>query len=179
MTRRISEDDERCSDEERIPELPKDLVKYVEKPYGGLLGNSAQVRIVEEIVADPYMRYRPRDLEELVDASAPTVRRALNTLTDLGLLIKDENDKQHPVYCANFKSKKLLALTFLAFSINDDNTGSNCLDDAILDYYSRVIGPGISFEISTGAPLDPISSRTNWITKDDQEPSLDMVTVEA
>jgi len=161
MARQISEEDAPRGEEERIPELPEDLVKYVEKPYGGLFGDSSQVKIVEEIVADPYTKYRPKDIEELVGASAPTVRRVLNTLTSLGLLLKDKIDPQHPVYCANLQSKKLLALTFLAYAMADDIDGSECLNDAIRDYYHRVLKPEIYSEI-IDFHYSHLSSYSNW-----------------
>ena len=121
--------------EEILPELPKELERYVTKPYGGLFGNAVQIKVVEENVADPYSDYRPKDLEEMTGASAPSIRRVLNNLTTLGLLIKDSNDAQHPVYRPNLKTKKIVALTFLAYALADDRNGSEYMDSAILEYY--------------------------------------------
>jgi hypothetical protein len=127
--------------EEVLPELPKELERYVTKPYGGLFGNSVQIQVVEEIVADPYSDYRPKDLEEMTGASAPSIRRVLNNLTTLGLLIKDSRDAQHPVYRPNLESKKIVALTFLAYALVDDRKGSEYMDSAILEYYFRELRP--------------------------------------
>jgi len=74
--------------EDVYPKLPKELEMYVDKPYGGLFGDNTQIRIILEIVADPYRYYRPKDFEELIGASAPSIRTALKNLTDLGLLKK-------------------------------------------------------------------------------------------
>ena len=148
---------------ENLPELPEDLEPFLDKPYGGLFGDNARTRIIEEIIADPHRYYRPRYFEELTGASAPTVRKILNSLTNLGLLEKDTSDRQHPIYMVNLNSKKVTALTFLAYASLDDRGGSNCMDDAILDYYVRVLRPktqplGVSteleYEIGEGKATD-------------------------
>ena len=90
--------------------------------------------VVEQVVADPYSEYRPKFLQELEKASAPAIRRALADLTRLRLLIKDSSDRQHPVYRVNLDSKKLMALTFLAYASVDDRDGSDCMDFAIVEY---------------------------------------------
>ncbi len=123
--------------EEQLPELPKELGVYLDKPYGGLFGDNAQIKIIEEIVADHNRNYRPRYFEEMTGASAPSVRKALNNLTSLGLLEKDISDNQHPVYRANLKSKKLIALTFLSLASIDDRDGTECMDFAVFDYYFK------------------------------------------
>lgn len=125
--------------EEQLPELPKDMGAYLDKPYGGLFGDNAQIKIIEEIVADPHRSYRPHYFEEMTGASAPSIRKALNTLTTLGLIDKDTGDIQHPIYRANLKSKKLVALTFLSLASIDDRDGTECMDFAILDYYFKVL----------------------------------------
>lgn len=123
---------------------------YVNKPYGGLFGNSVQVNAVEEIVADPYSNYRPKDLEEIIGASPPAIRRALGDLTALGLLKKDLSDAQHPVYHPNLDSKKIVALTFLAYAMTDDREGTDLMNTAIVDYYIKNIRPrvGLSEDLS-------------------------------
>jgi len=124
---------------EQLPELPEECEIYLNKPYGGLFGDNVQIKIIEEIVADPYRDYRPRYFEEMTGASAPSIRKALNNLTDLGLLEKDLSDRQHPIYRPNLRSKKAVALTFLSYASIDDRDGSECMDDAILDYYLKVL----------------------------------------
>ncbi len=123
----------------QLPELPEELGVYMDKPYGGLFGVNAQLKIIEEVVADPYRSYRPRYFEEMIGASAPSIRKALNNLTSLGLLEKDISDIQHPIYRANLKSKKLVALTFLSLASIDDRDKTECMDFAILDYYFKVL----------------------------------------
>ena len=117
-----------------LPPFPKELEEFLDKPYGGLFGTGVNANVVEQVVADPYRDYRPKDLMELAKASAPAIRKALADLTRLGLLQKVGSDRQHPVYRVNMDSKKLIALTFLAFASVDDRDGSDCMDFAILEY---------------------------------------------
>lgn len=122
---------------EDYPLLPSYLEKYVEAPYGGLFGKSVLVDVLEEIVADPYRNYRPKDLEEIINASSPSIRKSLGLLTSIEILKKDMGNQKHPVYRANINSKRLMALTFLSYSILDDRDGSSCMDEAIIDYCYR------------------------------------------
>ena len=105
------------------------------RPFGGLFGDSHLSRIIAQIIADPFQVYRPKDLEELAEASAPSTRKALRILTRLGLLIKNDTDRQHPSYKVNLDSKKYMALTILSYSVVDDSIGTNCMDDLIAEYY--------------------------------------------
>jgi len=143
--------------EEILPEISEELGRYVHRPYGGLFGESVQVKVIEEIVADPYSVYRPKDFEELIGASAPTIRRVLSDLTTLGLLIKDSSDTQHPVYRPNLESKKIVALTFLAYAMTDDRDGSDIMNSVILDYYIRVLRP--RFEVLAAATATQLHYR--------------------
>lgn len=124
-------------EEEQLPELPEEFEASLKRPYAGLFGDNVQIRIVTEIVANPYRYYRPKLFQEKTGASLPTIRKALNSLVDMGLLFKDSDDPQHPVYTPNLDSKKLLALTFLAYGFIDDRDGTDCLDDAINDYCEK------------------------------------------
>ena len=107
-------------------------------PYDGLFGDSNLIRVLRQVIADPFTEYRPIDLEKLTNNCAPTVRDSLKTLTSLGLLIKDESDHQHPVYRVNTESKRYLALTFLAYAVLDDKKGTDCMDDVIADYCDSI-----------------------------------------
>jgi len=104
-------------------------------PYGGLFGKSHLVRVIRQIIADPFEEYRPSDLEELTGVSSPSIRKDLKLLTQLGLLIKDSRDKQHPIYRTNTACKRYLALTLLAYAVIDDINGTDCMNDAIAEYY--------------------------------------------
>ncbi|MDQ1282337.1 MAG: hypothetical protein QG666_126 [Euryarchaeota archaeon] len=105
------------------------------QPFAGLFGDSHLSRIIAQIIADPFEVYRPKDLEELAEASAPSTRKALRMLTKQGLLIRDDRDKQHPTYKVNIDSKKYMALTLLSYSVVDDDLGTDCMDDLIAEYY--------------------------------------------
>ena len=106
------------------------------RPFAGLFGDSHLSRIIPQIVADPFEVYRPKDLEELAEASAPSTRKALRILTRLGLLIRNDTDRQHPSFKVNLSSKKYLALTLLSYSVVDDSIGTDCMDDLIAEYYN-------------------------------------------
>ena len=53
--------------------VPTHLEEHLEDPYAGLFGSSVIAAVVEEIVSDPTMDYRPSYLEELIGASAPSI----------------------------------------------------------------------------------------------------------
>lgn len=143
-------------------EIPRALERYVNKPYGGLFGNSVQVNVVEEIVADPYSNYRPKDFEEIIGASPPAIRRALGDLTTLGLLKKDLSDAQHPIYHPNWDSKKIIALTFLAYAMTDDREGTNLMNTAILDYFIKNIKPEVELSVVATAVQYHYGGTTTW-----------------
>ncbi|OPY54691.1 MAG: hypothetical protein A4E48_00270 [Methanosaeta sp. PtaU1.Bin060] len=103
-------------------------------PYGGLFGDSNLIKVIEQVIADPDIEYRPIDLERLTKESAPTVRASLKILTSLGLLKKDESDSQHPVYVVDTESKRYIALTLLAYAVLDDKNGTDTMDKVIADY---------------------------------------------
>ncbi len=115
------------------------LRKYGSLPYDGLLGDSNIVSVLEEVIADPYMEYRPIDLVGLTGETSPTVRKSLKTLTSVGLLLKDKTDLRHPVYRVNTKSKKYLALNLLAFAVLDDKLGTDRVDRIIANYCDTVL----------------------------------------
>ena len=115
-----------------IVNFPDCLARYLENPYGGLFGNTVQARIIEEVVADPDRIIRPKDLEKVASASAPSVRKSLEILTELGLLNKDSSDSKHPIYRVNSSSKKLTSLTLLAYAIIDDRDGTDLMNEELI-----------------------------------------------
>jgi len=124
---------------EDLPVLPKTMEVYLDRPYGGLFGSSVLAQVVEEVVSGPTMEYRPGYLEELTGASAPSIRAALATLVDHGLLARGKETGRHPVYRVNAASKKFVALSLLAYAMLDDRDGTDCMDEAVYDYYSKVV----------------------------------------
>lgn len=116
---------------EHYPALPKAAKKGLDAPFDGMFGNSAYAYVLAEIVADPYSDYRPKDIEELTGLTAPSVRMVLNHFVKIGILQKDPSDKQHPVFRPNMSSKRLRALTMLAYAIIDDREKSEHMDEAI------------------------------------------------
>lgn len=126
-----------------LPLLPPELVvkwENIKKPFGGLFGDSVHIRVLSEIVADPDREFRPKDLERLAAASAPSIKKSLETLTSIGLLEERLLDSQRPFYRANLMSKRLTALTFLDYAIIDDRDGTDYMDDVIEDYCEDMFG---------------------------------------
>jgi len=119
------------------PLLSKDVAS--DFPSDGLFGNCSFALVLAEVVADPYSAYRPKDIEELTGLTAPSIRVVLSHLVKIGILEKDSSDKQHPIFRANLASKRLKALTLLAYAIIDDRDKSGHMDDAILHYCNSTL----------------------------------------
>jgi hypothetical protein len=149
--------------DDNIPLLPRKLERYLDRPYGGLFGNSVNAKVIEEVVADPHHDYRPKELVKLTGASAPAVRRALATLTRLGLLVQDRSDSQHPVYRINLRSKTFVALTLLSLATLDDREGSSCMDTAVKEWYRAGSTGGHGAKASSGEDL-PTRLRVSQLT---------------
>lgn len=132
----LSEEDERKLDIGKLP-------------FGGLLGNTVLLRVLREIVADPYREFRPKKLQILASSSPPRIKHALDALTTQGFLRNISMDSQRPVYMVNLESKQLIALTLLAYSVIDDRDKTNCMDEAIKDYCTDVFGEKMVFRAST------------------------------
>lgn len=113
---------------------PKRIVELSDSPFGGLFGDTAELRVLQEIVADPFSDYTHRDLMELTGLSDPSVRRGLRVLLKQGIVANVSGDRRSPLYRPNRTSKKLTGLMFLAYSILDDETGENSMDMAVKDY---------------------------------------------
>jgi len=139
----------------KLPKLPEELEEYLNKPYGGLFGNTVLAQVVEEIIADPTMDYRPRYLEEMTGKRPPSIREALKTLVGLGLIENISSDVQHPVYRVVVESKKFVALSLLAYAVIDDRDGTDCMDTAIQDYYNS----------SLRAKVEPLAIAMNYTGK--------------
>lgn len=116
----------------KVAPSPDHEREFSDIPYAGLFGDTVIARVVEEIIADPHSSYRPRELEELTGASAPSVREALSTLTRLGLLVSSGG--KHPVYTVDTTKKTFVALTLLAYAVLDDRNESDCMHTALAHY---------------------------------------------
>ncbi len=117
----------------RTEQLPPELEGAIDVPFGGLFGNSVMVRVLYEIVSDPYTTYHTKELMQLTEATQPSVSKALNDLVDLGILKKDQRDKQHPSYEPVLSSKRLQSLTLLLYAIGDENGGGRSYADALIE----------------------------------------------
>ncbi len=114
--------------------LPKSMGVALDKPFEGLFGDTAELRVMQEIVADPYSDYSHHDLMELTGLSDPSVRRGVRVLVDHGIMKNISSARRNPLYRANLDSKKLMALTFLSYAVLDERTGSASLEDAVRHY---------------------------------------------
>ncbi|HOI12435.1 MAG TPA: hypothetical protein PLG75_01175 [Methanoculleus sp.] len=126
-------------EEDDLPELPITVEEYIGVPYGGLFGDTVITHVVREIVADPEREFRTRYLAKMTGKSDVSVRDALEKLVDLNLLIKEYQDPQRPVYRVIPGSKRLDALTFLAYAVIDDREGTGCMRDAVFEYCRREV----------------------------------------
>lgn len=124
---------------ENLPVITEEEEMFLDQPYGGLFGNSVIASVVEELIADPTMDYRPAYLQEITGKSPKSIYTALKKLLDLGLIERTTGDEQHPVYRVKIESKKFVALSFLAYAMLDDRNGSDCMNFAIHEYYNSVL----------------------------------------
>jgi len=119
---------------EDYPEFAEDMVEHIDEPFEGLFGNNVQARVVEELTADPYNIFRPKDLEILADASTPSIRKSLKNLSKFGFVNRNNKDSQHPIFKVNLDSKTLKALTLLTLALTDDKEGTDHMDQAVVEY---------------------------------------------
>ncbi len=121
-----------------LPVLSADEETYLNEPYGGLFGDTVIAKVVEELVADPTMDYRPKYLVDVTGKSEKSIYDALKKLLILGLIEK-KGDEKHPIYRVRVVSKKFAALSFLAYAMLDDRDGTGCMNMAVSDYYNTVL----------------------------------------
>lgn len=118
-----------------LPELNDDALLPSDEVFGGLFTSKLRSALLEEFISDPYHVYTPKELAELLDTTYPTLRTHLKDLVGTGLIIKDEMDPTRPKYQVNFESRRLVALSLLMDSINDDRDGTDTMDRAIVNYF--------------------------------------------
>lgn len=123
---------------EDLPIISSEEEMYLDEPYGGLFGDTVIAKVVEELVADPTMDYRPKYLEDITGKSERSIYNALKKLLLLGLIEK-KGDEKHPVYRVRVESKKFAALSFLAYAMLDDRDGTQCMNMAVNGYYNSVL----------------------------------------
>jgi hypothetical protein len=107
------------------------------KPFGGIFGDSNLIRVVQQIVADPFTEYLAIDLEMLTSNYEDT-RNSIAYLVSIGFLIERE-DKICSVYKANTNSKKYIALQFLAYAVFDDKNETDTMNDIVEDYFLELL----------------------------------------
>jgi len=106
--------------EEDIPLFSEEDEKLLERhkyPFCGIFGDTPKCRVVEELMADPSRCVVPEEIAKLTELSVVEVEDSFESLTMDGLLYKC---KECDGYTVNYKSRRWVALTLLAFAGNDD-----------------------------------------------------------
>jgi len=151
--------------EHDIALLPEEFDKLLGVPFGGLLGHAVAIRVVSQIVADPYSSYTTTDLAELSASSVPQVRATLASLVESGFLLLDKGDPSRPpTYRVNPASKRLIALTLFTYADLDDRHGSAHFNNAVLDYLAGEYRPRRGYSVmlyGLQPSLATSESRTN------------------
>lgn len=145
--------------------LPESFERYLEKPFMGLFGDSAHAKVLLELVADPYHDFRPKDIKALTGLSDPSIREALATFLDLGLVTNISDDGHRPRYRVNLDSKTILSLTFLTYALLDDREGSSHLEDSIGHYCRSILGADrLALSGATAAAYGPevVAARSSY-----------------
>jgi hypothetical protein len=134
--------------DERGPELPERIRVGLDIPFDGLFGDTAELRVLHEIVADPYSNYTQRELVDLTGLSDPSVRKGVRALVRQGILNDISKERRHPLYKAELGSKRLAALMFLAYASLDEKTGGNSMEDAIMEYCGSFCTSQMTFSVA-------------------------------
>jgi hypothetical protein len=116
-----------------LTEAEERQLEYARKPFYGLFGNSLKLRILEQLMADPNNCMMPEEMVPFVydqdikslnpegfirKAFTSQVEEVFKELIKEGLL---EICPDCKAYRVNFKAKRWVALTLLAFAGNDDS----------------------------------------------------------
>ena len=103
-------------------------------PFGGIIGNSVIVRVLQELVADPGSTYSQADLSKLTESSKPSVKDAIIRLEKLRFLRKTNKNKRYSSYIVDTRCKSFVALTLLAYATLDDRQGTSLMEAAMKEY---------------------------------------------
>ena len=119
-----------------------DAISSRSLPFGGLIPDTVQGRILQELAADPFSFYSPKVMADLTDCSVLSVSRSLKHLESMGLLTNISKDRQHPVFHIREGSRTINALIFLTLAWQDDLDGSDLMDECVRDYAERTLAMG-------------------------------------
>lgn len=133
--------------------LPKAMAVSLGKPFGGMFGDTAELRVLQEIVADPYSDYTQQDLVKLTELSDPSVRRGISVLLRHGIVRNISRTNRRPMYRPNTDSKKLTALTFLAYAVLDEVAGSDSMNEAVRHYCECEVSGAEQLLLADGSTL--------------------------
>lgn len=100
-------------------------------PFGGILGNSVIVRVLEQFIADPDSAYSISDLAKLTNSSKPAVSDSIEQLKRFSILRTINKNKTRPQYVIRKNINKLTALILLQYAVIDDEQGTELMMEAI------------------------------------------------
>ena len=103
-------------------------------PFGGILGNSVIIKVIQEFIADPDEPYSLSYMHELTETSKPAIKDAFKTLLKTGLIYRANKNYKRPLYKINKGSKKYVALSLLSYAALDDINKTNTMDEALKEY---------------------------------------------
>lgn len=107
--------------------------------FGGILGNSIIIKVINEFIADPDEPYSISYMHDLINASKPAIKDAFENLLKTGLIYISNKNYKRPLYKINKKSNEFIALTLLSYAVLDDTNKTDIMDNAIKEYYENSI----------------------------------------
>lgn len=117
-----------------------DMLRFRASPFGGLMPDTVQGRVLQEIAADPFSTYSVKTMAELTECSSVSVSRTLKHLSSRGILSNLSKDRQHPLYVVKEGCRTINALIFMSLAWQDDIDGSDVMDACVRDYAIRSLG---------------------------------------
>lgn len=115
-------------------------------PFGGIIGDSVRIRLLEEFISDPdNPTYSLADLARYTASSPPAVKKELTKLLKQGFIKVTNKNTHRPTYQVDTKSKRFFILTLLSTAVLDDKNGTE-LTEYEMDNYSEFRGKEIFYE---------------------------------
>lgn len=124
----------------RDQDVNVDVLRSRASPFGGLMPDTVQGRVLQEIAADPFSAYSVKTMAELTECSSVSVSRTLKHLSSRGILSNLSKDRQHPLYVVKEGCRTINALIFMSLAWQDDIDGSDMMDACVRDYALKTLG---------------------------------------
>ena len=98
--------------------------------FGWFLGNEPRIRILYELVNEPFLRFTVEEMAERAQVTEPRAINVLNRLVDEHFCIVADH-----TYRVNVASKRFLALLCVAIAVADDKDNGTRLDQFLDDCF--------------------------------------------